>query len=172
MANRRISGHSSRTTKVSITNIRRELSIMVIRLISKVVYSVFGAVFLIVGATVMLLHTGLMPDSLRQIVVGFAHEDELAIHLIQELSSLLVFTGLITFWFVRHYAQSLTFHWAMTAFWALFSFAHWWDGRPGPRSVKGPIINTIPLLIFLLLGVLRLSANRNSNRFEFPLSAD
>jgi hypothetical protein len=145
---------------------------MVIRLISKVVYSVFGAVFLIVGVTVMLLHTGLMPDSLRQIVVGFAHEDELAIHLIQELSSLLVFTGLITFWFVKHYAQSLTFHWAMTAFWALFSFAHWWDGRPGPRSVKGPILNTIPLLIFLLLGVLRLSANRNSNRFEFPLSAD
>jgi hypothetical protein len=145
---------------------------MIVRAISKLVYSVFGALFLIVGATVMLLHTGLMPESLRQIVIGFAHEDELAIHLIQELSSLLVFTGLITFWFVKHYEQSLTFHWSMTAFWALFSFAHWLDGRPGPRSLKGPIINTIPLLIFLLIGLLRLSGNRHSKRFEFPLSAD
>ena len=131
-----------------------------VRTISIIVYSLFGAVFLIVGATVMLLHTGLLPETLRQFVLGFAHNDELAIHLIQELSSLLVFTGLITFWFVRHYDQSLPFHWAMTAFWALFSFAHWVDGRAGPRSIKGPIVNTIPLLLFLVIGLLRAGSHR------------
>jgi len=131
-----------------------------VRTISIIVYSLFGAVFLIAGATVMLLHTGLLPEPLRQFVLGFAHNDELAIHLIQELSSLLVFTGLITFWFVRHYDQSLPFHWAMTAFWALFSFAHWVDGRAGPRSIKGPIVNTIPLLFFLVIGSLRAGSER------------
>jgi hypothetical protein len=134
------------------------------RTISRFVYSLFGAVFLIGGATVMLLHTGFMPEFLRQFLIAFAHGDELAIHLIQELSSLLVFTGLITFWFVRHYEQSLPFHWAMTAFWALFSFAHWFDGRQGPQSIKGPIINTIPLVIFLLIGLLRAGFERSQTR--------
>ncbi|HKA17712.1 MAG TPA: hypothetical protein VKN18_05290 [Blastocatellia bacterium] len=133
-----------------------------IRTISRIVYSLFGALFLIVGATVMLFHTGLMPEALRQFVIEFAHNDDLAIHLIQELSSLLVFTGLITFWFVRHYDQSLPFHWSMTVFWALFSFAHWFNGSEGPRSIKGPIINTIPLLVFLLIGLLRAGFEHNT----------
>ena len=136
-----------------------------IRTIARIVYSFFGAAFLIVGPTVMLLHTGLMPEGLRQFVIGFAHNDELAIHLIQELSSLLVFTGLITFWFVRHYDQSLPYHWAMTAFWVLFSFAHWVDGRAGPRSIKGPMINTVPLLIFLSIGLLRALFDRSRTHF-------
>src|SRR5262245_19715138 len=136
-----------------------------IRTIARIVYSLFGTVYLIVGLTEMLLHTGLMPEGLRQFVIGFAHNDELSIHLIQELSSLMVFTGLITFWFVRHYDQSLPYHWAMTAFWALFSFAHWFDGREGPRSIKGPIINTVPLLIFLSIGLLRALFDRRQTHF-------
>jgi len=131
-----------------------------IRTISRLIYTLFGAVFLIGGGTVMLLHTGLLPEAMRQFVIELAQGNALAIHLMQELSSLLVFTGLITFWFVRHYDQSLPFHWAMTAFWALFSFAHWFAGSEGPRSIKGPIINTIPLLIFLFVGLLRAGFER------------
>ena len=130
--------------------------------ISKLVYSLFGAVFVIVGSAVMLFHTRLMPEALHQFVIGFAHGDELAIHLIQELSSLMVFAGLITFWFVRHYEQSLPFHWSMTVFWALFSFAHWFNGKEGPRSIIGPLVNTIPLLIFVLIGLLRAGFDRRT----------
>jgi hypothetical protein len=132
-----------------------------IEAIAKSVYSFFGALFLIVGATVMLLHTGLLPESVRNIVMGFAHDDELAIHLIQELSSILVFAGLISFWFIRHYEHSKSYHWAMTTFWALFSFAHWFDGREGPRSITGPLINTIPFIVFLLIGLLRWNSERH-----------
>ncbi|HZM89660.1 MAG TPA: hypothetical protein VFF31_24270 [Blastocatellia bacterium] len=128
--------------------------------IAKFVYGFFGAAFLIVGVTVLLLHTGLLPESVKNVVVGFAHDDELAVHLIQELASVLVFAGLITFWFIRHYEQSKAYHWAMTTFWALISFAHWFDGREGPRSVTGPLINTIPFVLFLLIGLFRWHAER------------
>lgn len=128
---------------------------MKIEAIAKFVYGLFGTVFLIVGATVMLLHTGLLPETVKNIVTGFAHGDSLAVHLIQELGSILVFAGLITFWFIRHYEHSRAYHWAMTTFWALFAFAHWFDGREGPRSVGGPLINTIPFIVFLLIGLLR-----------------
>lgn len=128
---------------------------MKIEAIAKFVYGFFGAVFLIVGATVLLLHTGLLPETVKNIVLDFAHGDMNAAHLIQELGSILVFAGLITFWFIRHYEHSTAYHWALTTFWALFALAHWFDGREGPRSVRGPLINTIPFTVFLLIGLLR-----------------
>jgi len=133
---------------------------MKIEAIAKIVYGFFGALFLLVGATVLLLHTGLLPEFAKKIVMGIAHDDELAVHLIQELGSILVFAGLISFWFIRHYDHSKAYHWAMTTFWALFSFAHWFDGREGPRSITGPLINTIPLILFLLIGLLRWNSER------------
>ena len=133
---------------------------MNIKATAKFVYVIVGTVFLIGGGTVMLLHTGLLPESVRNLVLNFAHGDSLAVHLIQEMASILVFVGLITFWFVRHYEISKAYHWAMTTFWALFALAHWFDGREGPRSVKGPMINTIPFAVFFLIGILRTSEAR------------
>ena len=137
---------------------------MNIKPITKFVYGLVGMVFLIVGAAVMLLHTGLLPEAVKSTVMDFAHGDSLAVHLIQEMASILVFVGLITFWFIRHYQQSKIFHWAMTTFWALFAFAHWFDGREGPRSVRGPLINTIPFVVFLLIGLLRTGSDAKTHR--------
>jgi hypothetical protein len=120
---------------------------MKIEPIAKSVYGFFGTVFLIVGATVMLFHTGLLPGSIENAVMGFANRDPYALHLIQEFGSLLVFAGLISIWFVRHYQHSKVYHWAMTTFWALFALAHWFDGREGPRSIGGLLINTIPFMM-------------------------
>jgi hypothetical protein len=133
---------------------------MKIEAISKSVYGFFGAVFLIVGVTVLLLHTGLLPEPIKNIIMGVARGDSLAVHLIQELGSILVFAGLITFWFIRHYEHSKSYHWAMTTFWALFALAHWFDEREGPRSLSGPLINTVPFILFLLIGLLRWKTER------------
>src|SRR5882724_660796 len=137
---------------------------MNIKSIAKFVYGLVGMIFLIVGATVMLLHTGLLPEAVKSTLMAFAHGDSLAVHLIQEMASILVFVGLITFWFIRHYQQSKVFHWAMTTFWALFALAHWFDGREGPRSVRGPMINTIPFVVFLLIGLLRTGSDARAHR--------
>jgi hydrogenase-4 membrane subunit HyfE len=129
-----------------------------IRPIAKFLYGFFAAVFLIVGATVLLLRTDLLPAAVRSIVMNVAHDDMNTAHLIQEFGSMLVFAGLISVWFIRHYEQSKFYHWAMTTFWALFSLAHWFYVGGPLKSVSGPMINTIPFVLFAIVGLLRKSS--------------
>lgn len=129
-----------------------------IKIIANSLYGFFGIVFLVVGAVVLLLSTGLLPDTVENIVVGFGHGDSTTLHIIQELGSVLIFVGLITFWFIRHYEQSMPFHWSMTTFLGLFALAHWFDVSGSFRSGIGQMINTIPFILFLLVGLLRSSS--------------
>lgn len=129
---------------------------MTIKPIAKILYGFFGALFVIVGVAVLLLRTVLLPDALRNIIMDVGHGDSNTLHIIQEFGSLLVFAGLISFWFVRHYERSKAFHWAMTAFWVLFALAHWFPaGGESLRSVRGPMIDTVPFILFLAVGMLR-----------------
>jgi hypothetical protein len=136
---------------------------MNIRMVANSLYGFFGAVFLVVGAVVLLLSTGLLPDSVENIVVSVGHGDSNTLHIIQELGSVLVFVGLITFWFIRHYAQSLPYHWAMTTFWGLFALAHWFDVSGSFHLGTGQVINTVPFILFVLVGLLR---KRSESRLE------
>ena len=127
---------------------------MNVKPVVKAVYVLFGALFLLVGAGVMLLDTGLLPGAARAVALRVAHGDLNTLHIIQEYGSILVFAGLITLWFARHYELSRPFHWAMTASWALHALAHWFDVR-GARALAGPLINSVPFALFLTLGLLR-----------------
>jgi len=123
-------------------------------------YGLVAAVFLIGGATVLLLRTDLLPAAVRNIVMNVAHDDMNTAHIIQEFASMLIFAGLISVWFIRHYEQSKFFHWAMTAFWALFSLVHWFYVGGPVKSVSGPMINTIPFVLFAVVGLLRHSSEK------------
>ncbi len=133
---------------------------MSIRPIAKFLYGFVAAVFLIGGATVLLLRTDLLPAAVRNIVMNVAHDDMNTAHIIQEFASMLIFAGLISVWFIRHYEQSKFFHWAMTAFWALFSLVHWFYVGGPVKSVSGPMINTIPFVLFAVVGLLRHSSEK------------
>src|SRR5437773_6447387 len=128
---------------------------MNIKALAKLLYGFFGALFLLAGASVSLLHTGLLPEAVKNLIINVAHGDANTLHITQEFGSLLVFAGLITFWFIRHYEQSKPFHWALTTFWCLFALAHWFDARGAFHTALGPMINTIPLILFVLVGLLR-----------------
>lgn len=127
---------------------------MNVKPIVKAVYVLFGALFLAVGAGVMLLDTGLLPGGARAVALRVARGDLNTLHIIQEYGAILVFVGLITLWFARRYELSRPFHWAMTASWALHALAHWFDVR-GARSLAGPLVNSVPFALFLTLGLLR-----------------
>jgi hypothetical protein len=133
---------------------------MITRLLAKSLYGLFAALYLVSGAGVLLLGTGLLPDPVRGIIADVAQENLNSLHILQEFGSLLVFAGLITLWFIRHYAESRPFHWAMTAFWGLFALVHWFDIRGPAPSALGPTINTVPFLLFAGVGLLRLRSER------------
>jgi uncharacterized protein YjeT (DUF2065 family) len=133
------------------------------RALVKSFYALFGVLYLAAGLSVLLLGTGLLPTPIRKLILDIGQGNDNTLHVMQEFGCLLVFAGLITLWFVRHYEQSGTFHWAMTAFWALFALVHWVDvrGRPA-ESFLGPAINTVPFALFLAVGLLRRRAPHTS----------
>jgi hypothetical protein len=128
---------------------------MKIKAITRVGYGVFAAAYLVVGITVFAAGTSLLPEPLHGVVMRVGHGEVDTLHIIQEFGAFLIFIGLITFWFMRHYDQSQTFHWAMTIAWGLIALAHWFDVRGSRESVIGPIINSIPFILFAALGLLR-----------------
>jgi hypothetical protein len=122
-------------------------------MLAKALYILFGVSYLAAGITVLLFRTGLLPAQVKELLLDVAHGDLNALHISQEFGSLLVFAGLITLWFARHYPQSLFFHWAMTTFWALFALVHWFDVRGDVRFDTGVLVNAIPFVLFLAVGL-------------------
>jgi hypothetical protein len=121
--------------------------------LAKTLYMIFGVLYLAAATVALLFRTGLLPDAVKSTLLDAAHGDLNAVHISQEFASLLVFASLITFWFARHYKQSLFFHWAMTTFWALFALIHWFDVRGPIRFDAGVLINSIPFILFLVVGL-------------------
>jgi hypothetical protein len=122
-------------------------------ILAKSLYLLFGTLYLVAGIATLLFRTGVLPKAVKSVVLDAARGDLNAVHISQEFGSLLVFAGLITLWFARHYGQSLFFHWAMTAFWALFALVHWFDVRGPIRFDIGVLINSIPFLLFGITGL-------------------
>jgi hypothetical protein len=127
---------------------------MVGKIMAMSLYAIVGAVFLLAGASVLLLGTGLLPASVRDLIHAIGNDHPNSLHIMQEFGSLLIFAGLITFWFMAHYEQSRPFHWAMTTFWALFAFVHVFDIRGGWDLGIGQSINAIPFALFLVVGLI------------------
>ena len=130
-------------------------------LLAKSLYVIFGVLYLAAGATVLLFRTELLPAAVKSTLLDAAGGDLNVVHVAQEFGSLLVFAGLITLWFAYHYQQSLFFHWAMTTFWALFALVHWFDVRGPVRFDASVLINAIPFILFLSVGLV--TTNRKAS---------
>jgi hypothetical protein len=128
---------------------------MLTRTLAQYLYALLGVVFLLAGVSVLLLGTGLLPAPVWELIHAIGQGNGNTLHIMQEFGSLLVFVGLIAFWFLRHYDQSRPFHWAMTLFWGLFALVHWVDVRGTMEVGVGQVINTIPFVLFLAVGLLR-----------------
>jgi hypothetical protein len=125
------------------------------RFVAKGAYGLLGAAFLAAGAATLLVNTGLLPGGVRDVVIRFSQDNLVMLHILQEFGAVLVLVGLLSFWFIRHYEQSLFFHWALTAYWALMALIHWFHVASPEISVTGGLINTIPLAVFVAIGLLR-----------------
>src|SRR5262245_10127465 len=129
------------------------------RLLTKSVYALVGVLFLLVGATVLLLGTGLLPAPVKDVILSIGEDNPNTLHLMQEYATLLVLVALLTFWFVKHYEMSRAFHWAMTFFWGLIAIIHWFDPRGQFHYGLGEAITSIPFVLFVVVGLLRETAD-------------
>jgi hypothetical protein len=136
---------------------------MLARALTKALYVLQGGAFLAAGTSVLLLGTGLLPAPLRDFILEFGQGNDNTLHIMQEFGSLLVFVGLMTFWYVFHLDQSRPFHWAMTLFWGLIALVHWFDVRGGFEYGIGQVINTLPFALFLAVGLLQELAGRGTS---------
>jgi hypothetical protein len=135
----------------------------VIHAITKIVYGLFGVLFVLVGGGVLLVNTGLLPEAGRNIILTFAEGDVRLLHVIQEWGNAHLLLGLVTFWFIRHYDRSQAYHWAMTTYFAVNALIHWFDVRGAPESIVGPLINTVPFILFVTLGMLRTRVRKENS---------
>ena len=95
-----------------------------LRTITRSLYVLVGAAFLLGGSAVLLLGTGLLPEPLKDAILAIGEDNTNSLHLMQECASLLVLVAPLTFCFLRHYEHSRAFHWAMTAFWGIIALIH------------------------------------------------
>jgi hypothetical protein len=126
-----------------------------LRTITRFLYAVVGAAFLLGGSAVLLLGTGMLPGPLRDAILAIGEDNTNTLHLMQEYAALLVLVALLTFWFLRHYEHSRAFHWAMTAFWGILALIHWFDPRGDFHAGLGEAVTSVPFGLFLVVGLLR-----------------
>ena len=125
----------------------------IVAVATRVIYVLAGTYYLLLGIVVLLLGTGLLPVRVHDLIFEMGHNSPDHLHLIQEIGTLWVLVGILLFWFSWH--LSSRFHWAMTFYFSLDAFVHWFSVYGKFENKPRALINAIPFLIFLLLGLLR-----------------
>ena len=128
----------------------------VVDVVTRSVYVLAGALLLSLGIIVLLLGTGVLPAWAHDRIFEIGQNNPFTMHLIQETATLWVLVGMLLVWFARHYDQSTRFHWAMTFYLALDAFVHWFSAYGKFENEPRAVINAIPFVVFLALGLLRL----------------
>ena len=141
---------------------------MILNTASRIVYGLFGILYLLVGTGSMLMPTGWLPQSLVGEFLTSEMQSPFVGHLLQEFGTVVLALGFAFLWYAKRREQSLSFHWAMTFYFSLDSLIHW----IGPDGIIGSwsrgLFNTAPLAVMLMLGLLQLRA---SGRKGLPSAA-
>ena len=129
---------------------------MALNKITRIVYGLFGVLYVLIGVGSMLLPTGWLPRDLADHFLAGDTPSPFFEHLLQEFGTVVLALGFVFLWYAIRKEQSRTFHWAMTFYFSLDSLIHW----VGPEGLIGSwrrgIANSVPLAVMLLLGLLQL----------------
>jgi hypothetical protein len=128
-----------------------------VEVITRAIYALSGAILLTMGFVVIALGTGVLPDWVHDRIFEMGRSDPFTMHLIQETGTLWVLVGLLFVWFARHYEHSIKLHWAVVFFLALDAWVHWFNAFGEFEHEPRAILNAIPFVVYLVLGLLRKS---------------
>jgi hypothetical protein len=129
----------------------------VVDIVTRGLYVLAAAFYLFLGTVVLLLGTGILPVWVHDQIFEIGQHNPNTMHLIQETGTLWVLVGMFFVWFARHYEHSMKFHWAVTFYLSLDAFVHWFSAYGKFEHGRRAVINAIPFVVFLTLGLLRRS---------------
>lgn len=143
------------TDKLAQSTSRTDRSAMkrIVDIVTRVIYVLSGTFYLSLGIVVLLLGTGLLPARVHDLIFEMGQNNPETLHLIQEMGTLWVLVGMLLFWFAWHLSRR--FHWAMTFYLSLDAFVHWFNAYGKFEHKPRAVINALPFLVFLILGLLR-----------------
>ena len=94
-----------------------------------------------------------MSDDVAQLYAAATPESFLN-HLTQEFGTLLIAVGLVFLWQARREEHSRSLHWLLTLYLVLDSSIHWVGPQGLIGSLQRGLINSIPPVLLLMLGLL------------------
>ena len=131
----------------------------VIRIAARLLYAGFGVIYVLAGAGAMVLPLGWVspswggPEAVP--VYAAAAPDSYINHLTQEFGTLAIAVGLTMLWQARQLEPNRSLHWLLTIYLVLDASIHWVGPQGMIGSLQRGVINSIPPLAFLIVGVLR-----------------
>ena len=134
---------------------------------TKSVYVMLGVLYLLIGIGAMLLPAGWISSQWAggaAVLYDAAAPESFLNHLTQECGTLVIAVGLVFLWQARCPEPSRSLHWLLTFYLVLDSLIHWVGPQGLIGSLQRGLINSIPPLVLLALGLLRERANRSRAR--------
>jgi len=136
-----------------------------LRTVTQVVYALLGALYVLAGAGGMVLPLGWVSPSWAGAdavpVYAAAAPDSYLNHLTQEFGTLAIAVGFVFLWQARRLEHSRSLHWLLTLYLVLDASIHWVGPQGLIGSLQRGLVNSTPPLVFLILGVLWLRADRH-----------
>lgn len=132
---------------------------MNLRIVTKGVYALLGTLYVLAGVGAMVLPLGWVssswagPDAVA--VYAAAAPDSYVNHLTQEFGTLAIAVGFVMLWQALQTEPSRSLHWLLTFYLLLDASIHWFGPQGVIGSLQRGVINSIPPLAFLCLGLLR-----------------
>ena len=142
-----------------------------LRLIIRVVYALLGVLWLLVGIGAMVLPLGWVsaswvgPDAVQYETAAPASYLN---HLTQEFGTLAIAVAFAFLWQGSRSEPSRSLHWLLTVYLMLDSLIHWVGPQGLIGSLQRGVINSIPPLVFLALGILWMRRDRRGRSSDRP----
>ena len=139
---------------------------MNLRSVTKAVYAVLGVLYVLAGAGAMVLPLGWVSPEWAGADAGAqyaaAAPESYLNHQTQEFGTLAIAVGFVFLWQARRAEPSRSLHWLLTLYLVLDASIHWVGPQGLIGSLQRGVINSIPPLLFLILGLLWQRADRRT----------
>ena len=126
---------------------------------NQIIYGIFGGGAILIGV-VSLMFQGLL--------ISEVHRTGELSHILREGGAAAIFVGLMSIWCIFNYERRAAVHYFLIVFAFLMAAIHWFDFLTGHRHLMSPLINSVPLIVFVLMALL----SRSTVRVEVSTGSD